>query len=239
MIPAHHRQPTKREVRRVLCIRNVAEAVGEIRPGCEIYGLTGGQWSLIDLIIHCLEATGPADVVVSTWTAASADIGFAFDLLRSGQIRSLRFLVDFSFPARQPAYCAALRERFGDDAIRVCKNHAKFVLIRAGQWNLVIRTSMNVNLNRRMESFEISDDAALAGYLSEIIAGLFAAETGAEAFSKRPIDHMKSWERTIGDGTQTDDAAAMRSTDAKSLQKHFDPSPFGNDLRRTGLSYIK
>jgi hypothetical protein len=122
-----------------MCAKTVAEAVGPIEPGCEIYGLSKGQFSLIDLVEHVLGFTGPAEVVVSTWTAAGSDIDFAFRLLKNGAIQSLRFLVDISFPSRQPAYCAALRETFGDDCIRVTKNHAKFVLLRNAQWNVTIR----------------------------------------------------------------------------------------------------
>lgn len=49
-------------------------------------------------------------------------------------MRSIIWLVDASFPVRQPGYCAAMRERFGDAAIRVTENHAKFVLVGNEQW---------------------------------------------------------------------------------------------------------
>ena len=92
------RGPQKgRRIRRVLCAKTAAEAVGPIERGCEIYGLTGGQFSLVDLMLHALEATGPADCVISTWTAASADIDFAFGLLSDGRIRSLRVSLRFQF----------------------------------------------------------------------------------------------------------------------------------------------
>jgi len=64
----------------VLAVPEAAAALGRITPGCEIYALTKGAFSLVDVLVHCLDATGPADVVVSTWTAAGADISFAFDL---------------------------------------------------------------------------------------------------------------------------------------------------------------
>jgi len=218
-----------------LAAKTVSEAVGPITHGCEIFGLSTGAYSLIDLVCHCSEATGPADLVVSTWTAAGADIDFAFRLLTDGGIRSLRFLVDFSFPSRQPAYCAALRERFGEEAIRICKNHCKFCLIQNESWNLVIRTSMNLNENRRLESFEVSDDAGLAAYLAGVVAELFASETGAEAFGKRPYDHMKSFEKFAeAKAGPVDEAAMMKSTDSR---KYFGDGPHDNDLRRAGWSY--
>jgi hypothetical protein len=224
-------------VRRALRVESVAEAVGPIERHCEIFGVTKGQFSLVDLLLHLLEGTGPADVVISTWTAAGADIEHAFKLLASGAIRSLRFIVDFSFPSRQPAYSAALRERFGDGAIRVCKNHCKFVLIRNERWNLTVRTSMNLNENRRLENFEISDDAALAGYLTAVVADLFEFQAAGEGFEKRPYEVCKDFERFAEEpGAAVDDAAMRRSTDAR---KYFGDGPFDHDLRRVGLTYEK
>ena len=222
-----------RIIRRTLCAVNVADAVGEILPGCEIYGLTKGSWSLIDLIEHALSTTGPASVVLSTWTAANADIGFAMKLLANGAIRDCRFVVDFSFPSRQPAYCAALREAFGDEAIRVTKNHAKFVLIRNDSWNLVIRTSMNLNENRRLESWEMSDDRQMADWLQEVIDSLFADQSAEDAHGRTPYAQTQAFETQWGD--VGDEAAAGKSTDAK---KYFQDGPFANDLRRTGLHYL-
>lgn len=222
-----------REVRRTLCAKAVVEAVGPIEHGCEIYGLTKGAWSLIDLIEHALAHTGPAEITLSTWTAAGADIGFANRLLVNGTILSLRFVVDFSFPSRQPAYCAALREAFGDDAIRITKNHAKFVLIRNADWNIVIRTSMNLNENRRLESWELSDCSAIAGFLQEVVDELFGAQSPAETFGRKPGEHVKAFETDWGD---TGDArAAAASTDTA---KYFGDGPFDNDLRRIGQTYL-
>jgi hypothetical protein len=212
----------------------VAEAVGPITPGIELYGVSKGQFSLIDLLTYCLEATGPADVVISTWTAANADLKFAYKLMTAGTIRSLRFLVDFSFPSRQPAYCAALRETFGDDCLRISKNHAKFCTIRSNAWNLVIRTSMNLNENRRLESYEISDDRNMAEYLEQIITELFDTQPAAGQFNKRPIDHIRDFEAFKEKAPAQLDAKALASTDAK---KFYDPAPFGNDLSRAGLTY--
>jgi len=225
----------KRIIRRQLAARTVAEAVGPITPGCEVYGLSKGQFSLIDLIQYCLQAIGMAAVTISTWTAANSDIGFAYRLMTGGAIRSLRFLVDFSFPSRQPAYCAALRETFGDECIRISKNHAKFVLIRNEQWNLVIRSSMNLNENRRLETFEISDDRGMAEFLEGVIREIFDSQPAAGQFDKRPIDHIKDFERLAEQAPAELAPAAMTSTDTR---KFYDPAPYGNDLARTGLTYL-
>jgi hypothetical protein len=140
---------------------------------------------LIELVMHVLDATGPADVTISTWTAAGADLAHTRTLIDDGRIRSARWLVDFSFPSRQPAYVEILREQFGDESIRCTANHAKFVMVRNEAWNVVIRTSMNLNLNRRLESYEVSDDADLADWLEVVVADAFGggASTIAEAIA--------------------------------------------------------
>ena len=189
MPPVQKRGRVARDVRRVQYAANVAEAVGAIDHGCEIYGLGRGQYSLIDLIEHILGYTGPAELVISTWTAAGADIDYALRLTKDGRVKSILWLVDSSFPVRQPGYCRAMRERFGDAAIRVTKNHAKFVLIGNDDWHVTLRTSMNLNENTRLESWEVSDDATLHAYLAEVVAELFATATPLDAGSADTEKH--------------------------------------------------
>lgn len=237
MLDTFHRQlsKNKREVRNAFAVDSAADAIGAIGRNCEIYGLSKGQFSLIDIIQHCLRATGPADVVLSTWTAANADLGFAFRLLADGAIRTCRFVVDFSFPVRQPEYCAALRERFGDDAIRLTKNHAKFCLIHNGEWSIVIRTSMNLNENRRLESFEISDDAGLCGYLLGVVGELFAEHGAGSQFAKKPYDNTVDFEKWGEDVA----GAVERAGKAVDKAKYFGDGQRDRDVRRAGLSFAR
>jgi hypothetical protein len=225
-------QAGKRQIRRALAAKIAAEAIGPLAPGCEIFGLSKGQFSLIDVICHVLAATGRADVVVSTWTAANADLGFAYRLLADGAIRSLRFVVDFSFPTRQPAYCAALRARFGDDCVRVTKTHAKFVVIRNDTWNVVIRSSMNLNENRRLESFEISDDAGMAAFCCEVVDELFQFQASGEGFTNGPWENCKRFEVFAEGGAEP--AAIPESTDSG---RYFGAGPHDRDIRRAGVTY--
>ena len=176
-----------RQVRHLIQGESARLSIGELERGCEIFGLTKGQFSLINLVEECLKQTGPADVNIATWTAAHAELKAAEAFLANGMIHSLRFLVDVSFPNRQPEYCRTLRETFGDDCIRATKTHAKFTTIRNEDWNLVIRTSMNLNENRRIEVFEISDDAGMAEYLETIVADFYS-----EPISWREAD-FEAW----------------------------------------------
>ena len=172
-------------------------AIGNIEPGCEIYGFTKGQFSLIDLIEHCLSCTGPADVFIATWSAADADIKRAHKFLQNGRIRSLRFLVDYSFQSRKPDFCQELIATFGYDVLRVTVTHAKYVLIRNDNWNLMIRTSMNLNYNPRFENYEISDDLEFAEFQQAIIDEIWNCQDVAEGFEVRPQDNKEKFRKTF------------------------------------------
>lgn len=166
--------PTRRP--RVSKVTNARDALSDFGRGMETYCLTFGQFSLLDAVEAILERTGPADVAVSTWTAGGADLSRSAESLRNGNIRSLRFVVDCSFGQRQPGYLAQIRKLFGDDAIRSTRTHAKFVTITNDEWSVAVRTSMNLNENPRLESIEVSDDPALAGFLLSVVDDLFAEE---------------------------------------------------------------
>lgn len=142
-------------------------AIGQLEPGCRILGLTKGQFSLLDLLRACLAQTGPAHVVVSTWTTGIRDADNAKLLLDTGKILSFRLLTDRSFATRQPKYCQAIVRAFGNAAIRCTNTHAKFCLIQNDAWQIAIRSSMNLNRNPRFEQFDLDDDPAVVAFLRE------------------------------------------------------------------------
>lgn len=162
--------------------------MAEFDRGLETYCLTFGQFSMMDAVEALLEKTGPADVVIATWTAGSADLSRSAESLNNGRIRSLRFIVDCSFGQRQPGYLAQVRRLFGDDAIRSTRTHAKFAVITNDEWSVAVRTSMNLNENPRLESIEVSDDPELARFLLRVTDELFAEEKAGDFRTKsRPV----------------------------------------------------
>ena len=160
----------KREILDLRRIQCATEAVADLeRDGMELFGLTKGQFSLTDMIEAILDKTGPADLSISTWTAANGDVSRMLELLNSGAIRSCRWLVDLTFMRRCPQLTAEIRAKFGADAIRVTKTHAKFCTITNDEWQIALRSSMNLNQNPRMESFQVGHDPVLCQFLSEVL----------------------------------------------------------------------
>ena len=154
---------------------SAAAAIADLeRDGCELVGLTRGQFSLTDLLEAVLTKTGPAALSISTWTAASASVQSMLDLLQTGRITSCRWLVDTTFVRRVPALVAQIRKEFGVDAIRVTRTHAKFATVTNEEWKVAIRSSMNLNQNPRLESYELGHDPQLCAWLEQVLADVWA-----------------------------------------------------------------
>lgn len=163
-----------RDIRDLRRKQTATEAVAGLDlDGREIFGLTKGQFSLIDLIEAVLDRTGPAALSISTWTAANTDVSTALSLVASGRITAARWLVDLTFVRRCPQLAARIREAFGVDAVRVTKNHAKFSILQNETWRVVIRTSMNLNHNPRLEDFTVAHDPELAAFLDGVLNDLW------------------------------------------------------------------
>lgn len=171
---SHHRSIESRDIRAAK-MGNARDAIGTLTPRCEIYVLTYGQFSLTHALTAILEQTGPADVVLGTWTAAHADLSEVHALIRSDAIRDFRIIIDSNMLRRPNAakLVADIRGRFGEGGVRTTAMHAKFATIQNDDWTLALRTSMNLNQNPRMENIEISDDPDLCRFLTTVADDLF------------------------------------------------------------------
>ena len=98
--------------------------------GKEVFGFTDGQIGITDVILAFANRIKAARMILSTWTAAKADMGKVYNLLDAGKITAARWIVDRSFKNRQPELCDRLRHLFGDEAIRVGRVHAKFCMLQ-------------------------------------------------------------------------------------------------------------
>lgn len=169
------RKNVKREFRHGTCGESAARCIGEIAKGSDIFGLTKGDFSMIDILRHIAKQIGPCRIDIGTWTAAAADIKQAEAMLNDNNIISMRWLVDRSFPNRQGAYYKSLLEKFGQNSVRLARFHAKFILLENDDWSVAVRTSMNLNENKRIEFYEISEGSPISGYLRHIVDYHFAA----------------------------------------------------------------
>ena len=144
-----------------------AEALADFAPGRRVVGMNRGQFSLGDLLrAVLLDHTGPADVTIAAWAAGKEDIRLLVSLARQGQIRRLRWFLDRSFERLHADYTAEVVRLFGPGSVVVTNNHAKVVLVGNDEWAVTIRSSMNMNRNRRLEQFDIDDNRAIHDFFA-------------------------------------------------------------------------
>lgn len=183
--PKTFRKTSVRDIR-VAKVASAREAIGTIKPGSDTFILTHGQFSLIDALMVILDQAGPADVSLSTWTAADAHLESAAALMESAEIRSLRMIVDRSFISRQPGYCRHMTELFGGECIRAIKTHAKFMVVRSDTMDVVVRTSMNLNENPRLENIEISEGTEFADFFTDVVDTVFREVAPGDYGAEKP-----------------------------------------------------
>lgn len=172
---------------------NAAKTIAGFGHDLDItFALTNGQFSLLDLVEATLDITGPADVLISTWSAGFYDIDRAEAFRDNGLMKSVRFIMDSS-DKRGQAKTGDIASLFGEDAIRTTRTHAKFVTITNEAWNVVIQTSMNLNKNPRNEQFSMIDCEVTAGKILDIANALWS-ELPPGATGDRDLAYLKTVE---------------------------------------------
>lgn len=158
-----------------------AQSIADFDHDTTVSGLTYGQFSLIDLVQATLGITGPADVVIATWSSGFYDLEAAKHFAEDGRIRSIRFVMDSGRQKRGQAGVTDVTELFGEDSVITVRTHAKFVLVSNEEWSVVITSSMNLNRNIRTEQFEMTDDPEKFAMFADFVDVAFdeAPESGS------------------------------------------------------------
>jgi hypothetical protein len=169
--------PSSRPNRRLRALRGlevVSAVFPPIVPGVSVFGITGGQYSLVDILAHILRELG-GGASVSVWSLVVGDFEArcmqhfaALGLIQP----NARLIFDRSSEQRAPALADQWRAVFGPDSVRVVFNHSKMVAISGGGLRLLLRGSMNLNENPRFEQFEVSEGGPEFDVVQRIESGL-------------------------------------------------------------------
>lgn len=164
---------SKKSIARRTGTINAQEAIKGLTKDNRITGLTNGAFSLISLIDATLEITGKADIIISTWSAGVYDVNAIKQLIESGHIGDFKIILDRSFKTRQSQYAVTVEDLFANENIRTTNTHSKFVLIKNDAWNICIRSSINLNENKRCENFDVDNDIDIFNLFNDFCSELF------------------------------------------------------------------
>ena len=121
----------------------------------EIYGFTKGQFSLLQLLQAVFLITGPAHLSLSTWTAASNEIEALAAMRARGDMvgHPAADRLQHGTPGARDDRADAREARAGQHPR--CQTHSKFAVFQNAEWKVVLRSSMNLNMNPRNEDFTL------------------------------------------------------------------------------------
>jgi hypothetical protein len=122
--------------------------IGQIDFCKTTHFVTSGRWSMNDLMIYVLQQTGPADVMVATWSIAETAMRQILNNYQQGLIKSISFLLDPRVKVRNPKPLQLLSANF---PYRLFRCHAKVTLIRSAEHHISIVSSANMTQNPRIE----------------------------------------------------------------------------------------
>jgi hypothetical protein len=203
--------PVARSARAVETFQNAALTIGEVKPGMSLFGITRGQFSMIDMALHILDAIGGgATLSVWTWVLVDYEIEFFRRLMDDGRISSGRLIIDASARKNNAMVVAQWEKIFGEGTVRFAMSHAKIVTLAGAGMKFCIRGSMNLNHNPRFEQFDISEggpaydlvrsveDELMSGPYTKDGAEIYAASKLSERFdgsTLKAFKELKSWRK--------------------------------------------
>ncbi len=207
-----------RRKRAVESFRSAAETIGPVEKDMSLFAITRGQFSMVDAVLHCLEACAPAKLSIWTWRIADYEVDVFRQLADSKQIVAGTLVIDHSARGASGGRGSKAdhglelidlwRSRFGASSVRYVVNHSKIAIVEGNGLRLLLRGSMNLNFNPRFEQLDITEGGEDVDLVLRIQEELETLEDGAsfgeiarsskvdQAFDKKTLDlfsGVKRW----------------------------------------------
>lgn len=126
----------------------ITKHMGIIVPGKDIHFWSFGNFNMMRLVFWVIEQTGPADVIMSTYSISPKTLQGVINRKEKGLIRNIRFLIDNRVRSLSPKPFDMLVRNFDYRCISI---HAKVACIYNDKWKITIVSSQNATDNPKME----------------------------------------------------------------------------------------
>lgn len=126
----------------------ITKHLGELVPGQDKHYWSFSNFNMMKLIFWVLEQTGPADILISTYSISPKTLQGVMNRREKGLIRNIRFIVDNRVRSLSPKPFDLLVANFD---YRCTSIHAKVACIWNENWNITIVSSQNCTDNPKME----------------------------------------------------------------------------------------
>lgn len=146
-----------RRIRAVESFSNAADCIGPVEHNMALFAITRGQFSMLDAILHTIKQVGPCRVTVWTWAIADYEVECFEAFMAHRDITAATLVIDRASVIKNAPLITKWRGIFGEDSVRICKNHAKIATVQTGDYRVLLRGSMNLNFNPRFEQLDITE----------------------------------------------------------------------------------
>ncbi len=158
----------RRQKKAIECFKSAELSIGPIEKGMSIFGITRGQFSMIDIVLYAIDELEDCELSLWTWCIADYEIKCVETLMNSGKLKKATLIIDSSARGKNLDILNTWIEKFGLESVRFVVNHSKIATIKSKDLELLIRGSMNLNNNPRFEQFDIDEGCAGFDLVKEI-----------------------------------------------------------------------
>lgn len=162
-----------------ICVADVLDSpkfLGVIERGVNKHFYTRGAFDLVQLVLYILKQTGPADVVISSYSISESTLKTLRKMVDQGEITHIRFLIDNRVRSISPKPFDVMVHSF-PGCYRCLALHAKVALISNSEWKISVIGSQNATHNPKLERGIIHTDPNIYAFDEEILNDEFKRGT--------------------------------------------------------------
>jgi hypothetical protein len=143
-------------------LRKLADVIGEVTPGQSCAFVTHGAWCNVSLLEHLLAYSGPAAVLLTTWSISADAITRIHAWQQERLITDLHVLFDSGTNDRKPDLHQLATGCFSN--LKTTQIHGKLMVVTNDHYNFVVVGSANLTKNPRIETGMVIHNKDVAGF---------------------------------------------------------------------------
>lgn len=132
-------------------------SLGRVEHGVTKHFYSDGAFNLIQLVTYLLKQTGPAHVLLTSYSIAEDSVNVLHRKVESGEILDIRFIIDNRVKSMSPKPFDVLARSF-PNCYRCRAIHAKVALVYNDEWKITVIGSQNATRNPKLERGIIHTD---------------------------------------------------------------------------------
>lgn len=138
--------------------QSLTKAIGQLENGKEHHFYSRGNFNLVRLICYLLKQTGPAHLMLTSYSFSRKSIEQLQNRMEVKEILSFKVILDNRVRVMSPKPFQMIAASFNYRCISV---HAKVALIWNDQWKISVVTSQNATDNPKLERGIIFTDPGI------------------------------------------------------------------------------